>query len=63
MPAFDSDDLEPRRAVAQPPKLETLSIDELETYITRLEGEIARVRETIAAKRGQRGAAESVFKF
>ena len=52
-------------AQKQPPKkkdLTPLSIAELEDYITAMEQEIQRVREAIAAKRKQRGGAESLFK-
>ncbi len=45
----------------EPPKLETLGIEELESRIAELEEEIARIREVIAAKRAARGDAESVF--
>lgn len=59
---IDSDDLEPRPVLAQPPVLETMSVDDLAHYITQLEGEIARVRATIEAKGGARTQAESVFR-
>ncbi|HEX3498062.1 MAG TPA: DUF1192 domain-containing protein [Stellaceae bacterium] len=52
-------------AQKQPPKkkdLTPLSIAELEDYIIAMEQEIERVREAIAAKRKQRGGAESLFK-
>ena len=52
-------------AQKQPPKkkdLTPLSIAELEDYIAAMEEEILRVREAIAAKRKQRGGAESLFK-
>ena len=57
----DPDDL-PRRPSAKPPDLATWSIEELEAYIARLEGEIARARAAIAARRSVRGAAEELFK-
>ena len=57
----DEDDL-PRPAAWQPRNLEPLSIDQLEDYIAVLEGEIARVRDDIAAKRSIRDAAEAFFK-
>lgn len=59
---IDTDDLEPRPVLAQPPVLETLSIDDLTHYIGQLEAEIARARAAIEAKGGARVAAESVFK-
>jgi uncharacterized small protein (DUF1192 family) len=52
-------------AQKQPPRkkdLTPLSIGELEDYVAAMEEEIGRVREAIAAKRKQRGGAESLFK-
>jgi uncharacterized small protein (DUF1192 family) len=57
----DPDDL-PRRPSAKPPDLANWSIEELEAYIQRLEGEIARARAAIEARRSVRGAAEALFK-
>ena len=57
----DEDDL-PKKLDWQPKFLEALSIDQLEDYISILEGEIARVRTDIAAKRSDLGAAEAFFK-
>lgn len=57
----DPDDL-PRKMDWQPKNLDALSIDQLEEYITVLEGEIARVRSNMAAKRSDLGAAEAIFK-
>jgi len=57
----DEDDL-PKKSDWQPKNLTALSIDQLEDYISVLEGEIARVRTDIAAKRSKRGAAEAIFK-
>lgn len=59
---MDEEDLLPRRQPAKPRDLTPLSVGELETYIAALEGEIARARAEIAAKRKQRGGAESLFK-
>jgi uncharacterized small protein (DUF1192 family) len=59
---FEDEDL---AAQKQPPKkkdLTPLSIAELEDYVAAMEEEILRVREAIAAKRKQRGGAESLFK-
>ena len=59
---FEDEDL---AAQKQPPKkkdLTPLSIAELEDYVAAIEEEILRVREAIAAKRKQRGGAESLFK-
>ena len=57
----DEDDL-PRKMDWQPKILASLSIDQLEDYIRILEGEIARVRTDMAAKRSKLGAAEAFFK-
>ncbi len=60
--AIDSEDLEPRATPPTVRNLETLSIAELEAYIGELEAEIARTRDTIAAKRNQRAGADAFFK-
>jgi uncharacterized small protein (DUF1192 family) len=57
----DPDDL-PRRPSAKPPDLATWSVEELETYIKRLESEIGRARAEIETRRSVRGAAEALFK-
>ena len=59
---MDEEDLEPRRKAPKLRDLAPLAVAELETYITELESEIVRVRNEIAAKREQRGGAESLFK-
>lgn len=42
--------------------LEILSLGDLEEYVAELEGEIARVRNHIAAKRAIKGDAEALFR-
>ena len=59
---MDEEDLEPRRKVAKKRDLAPLGLVELEAYIVELEEEIARTRNEIAAKKKQRGGAESLFK-
>ena len=59
---MDDEDLEPRRKIPKLRDLAPLSIAELESYIGELETEILRVKDDIAAKRKQRGGAESLFK-
>lgn len=59
---MDEEDLEPRRKTPKLRDLAPLAIAELEAYIIELEAEIERVRNEIAAKRKQRGGAESLFK-
>ena len=51
----------PKKPVSLEAQLENASIDELETRIERLRGEIAQCERAIAAKRAQRAAADSVF--
>ena len=43
--------------------IDTMSVDELEERIGLLEGEIARLREAIAARRKTKDEADAVFKF
>lgn len=52
----------PKKLDWQPKNLESLSIDQLEEYVSILDGEIARVRTDIAAKRCDLSAAEAIFK-
>ena len=59
---MDEEDLEPRRKAPKLRDLAPLAVAELETYITELKAEIVRVENEIAAKRKQRGGAESLFK-
>ena len=59
---MDTDDLEPRKPKPAPKNLEEMSIEALSEYISEMEAEIARVRETIAAKEKAREGAESFFK-
>ncbi|MEQ8195628.1 MAG: DUF1192 domain-containing protein [Rhodospirillales bacterium] len=55
-------DLEPKTPKPKPRNLDEMSIEALDDYIAELETEIARARETIAAKQSARQGAESVFK-
>jgi uncharacterized small protein (DUF1192 family) len=59
---MEDEDLDPRRKAPKKKDLTPLSIAELEEYIAMMEAEIVRVREAIAAKRNQRGGAESLFR-
>ena len=59
---MDFDDLEPRKQPVKPRDLSPWSIEELNEYIARLEGEIARVRAAIAAKSTHRASIENLFK-
>lgn len=57
------EDLEPSAGQPKKPKdLSGLSIGELADYIARLQSEIQRAEETIAAKRRAAEGAASVFK-
>ena len=59
---MDPEDLEPRKKQAAIRALEPMSVEELEEYIGELEGEIARVRLAISAKKSVRSGAESLFR-
>jgi len=59
---MDEEDLLPGKKPAPPKDLSLLGIAELEEYINRLEGEVARARAEIAEKRKHRGGAEALFK-
>ena len=59
--AEEPDEL-PQRATRKPPDLTSWSVEELEGYIARLEGEVERARVAIAARQSVRGAAEALFK-
>jgi uncharacterized small protein (DUF1192 family) len=59
---MDEEDLLPLRQTPKKRDLTLMAIAELEAYIGTLEEEIARARGEIAAKRKQRGGAESLFK-
>ena len=59
---MDTDDLEPPKPKHVAPKLEEMSIEDLEEYIAELEATIGRAREVIRDKEIARGAADSVFK-
>jgi uncharacterized small protein (DUF1192 family) len=59
--AEDPDDL-PQRKTAKPPDLTNWSVEELEAYIARLQGEIERAQTALAARQSVRGAAEALFK-
>jgi uncharacterized small protein (DUF1192 family) len=59
---MDDEELEPRRKAPKLRDLGPMAIAELESYIVELEQEIGRARNEIAAKRKQRGGAESLFK-
>lgn len=59
---MDLDDLEPRKPPAKPKDLSPLSIEELEEYIAKLQGEIERARGAIRNKQAQRSGAEAFFK-
>jgi uncharacterized small protein (DUF1192 family) len=60
--AMDLDDLEPTKKPAKPKDLSTWSIEELNLYIAKLEAEIVRAREMIAAKQSHRSGADALFR-
>lgn len=59
----DDDDLPTagRKRLFEAKPLDTLSVAELEDYISDLKGEIVRIEETIRAKRSVRAGADSLF--
>ncbi len=60
---MDLDELDPRRpAGAAPRPLDPLSVEELSEYIAKLEAEIVRARQAIAAKQSVRAGAEALFR-
>jgi len=59
---FEDEDLAAQKTPPKKKELTPLSLAELEAYIADMESEILRVRTEIAAKRKQRGGAESLFK-
>ena len=58
---IDADDLEPVKKRIEPLNLDTLSIEELESYIAQLSAEIERTKAKIAAKKAHRDAAGANF--
>jgi uncharacterized small protein (DUF1192 family) len=60
--AIDIDDLEPRQPAKKPKDLSGLAIEELKDYIARLEAEIGRAKDMIAAKEKHRAGAQGLFK-
>ena len=59
---MEFEDLEPKNKLVKPKDLSSWGIAELEAYIERLEGEIARARAAIDAKGKHRNAADAFFK-
>ncbi|MEE8507250.1 MAG: DUF1192 domain-containing protein [Kiloniellales bacterium] len=61
---MDIEDLEPRKAQAEPipKKLDDMGIDELEEYLAELNAEAARVRAEIEGKKSYMAGAEALFK-
>ena len=63
MRSMDTDDLEPTKPKhVMPPRLEEMSIEDLEEYIAELEATVSRARDVIRSKETARGTADSVFK-
>jgi uncharacterized small protein (DUF1192 family) len=59
---MEFEDLEPKHKLAKPTDLSGWGIAELQAYIERLQGEIARAQAAIDAKDKHRSAAASFFK-
>lgn len=60
--AFDLDELLPTKKPAKPVDLNSLSVGDLQDYITALEAEIVRVKATIKDKQDVAAAAAAFFK-
>ena len=59
---MDIEDLEPRKKSVPPKNLDTLSIEELNSYIAELRAEIERTQAKIAAKEAHLAGAASLFR-
>lgn len=59
---MDLDELYPPKKKPEVVNLETLSIEELEERIRRLEVEIERARDVIKAKKSLKNSAQSLFR-
>lgn len=59
---MDDEEPRPRPATGPGRELRTLSVIELEAYITQLRAEIARVEAELAKRRDVRSAAEALFR-
>lgn len=59
---MEFEDFEPKKKLVKPKDLSSWGIGELEEYIARLEGEIARAKAEIGKKGSHRAAADSFFK-
>lgn len=57
------DDEEPSVRLERPKPLEDMSVEELEHYAGKLEGELEQVRETIKGKRDYLSGAQGLFKI
>jgi uncharacterized small protein (DUF1192 family) len=59
---MEFEDLEPKHKIVKPKDLSNWGVKELEAYIERLEGEIARARVEIGKKGSHRAVADAFFK-
>ncbi|KLN62132.1 hypothetical protein WH96_00910 [Kiloniella spongiae] len=59
---MDLDDLEPRKGKPQLKNLEPMGLEELQEYISILEGEILRTRAEIDRKEKHRQGLDGLFK-
>ncbi|HEY0918380.1 DUF1192 domain-containing protein [Devosia sp.] len=59
---FDDDEVKRPKAHEVGMPIDAMSVEELEARIGLLEGEIARLRQAIAARHQTRAAADSLFK-
>lgn len=59
---FLDDENDPKTKKPKSRNLDDLSIDDLQEYITDLEGEISRVKSEIEKKKASKAAADAFFK-
>lgn len=59
---MDIEDLEPRQPAAKPKDLEAMGVAELESYLTKLQAEIERVKAAIEGKKSYLSDAQGFFK-
>ena len=60
---MDTDDLEPlKQKHVAPPRLEEMSIEDLEEYIAEFESTVNRARDAIRSEESACSTADSVFK-
>lgn len=59
---MDIEDLEPRQPRTKPKDLEAMGVDDLESYLAKLEAEAERVKAAIEGKKSYLSSAQGFFK-